>query len=452
METVLSTEEVILITVDSPLQYPETAWESLANRLRARTGSHVLWVNPEWNPSQSQRIWDEVWEACGQRNCKRLVWIPIGREANGWEMVRDGVVWERMDARQHSDRIPLQLYVAAPMDARDWCEFLISSVTTPPNASWLFWTEPPGPIDPIGEDQPREENQRARQRRTEVVELVWEFRRRGLDADFAFRSANGSVHPVAKSTPRVELIWNSPADIARVETQGPESKDTESQWIQRERDVTYRIPLEQSLPLEGIDSILLGKWLGALQFGKCAWTEDGLDRNRDRERLEHRIRESLPPEYARSSEPVSPRSMGSATLPSEEFGEVPWGEIWTSFCDLALAGGPPHRGTLLEAVDRSEIESDPDRYQGVVRELCRGIPLASGLPAFESTAKGWVGVVCDDESMASWLLRAIVAENVTVRREGRNLFVPAGPRFTVKKEIKNVITSLAKTVRYWRSR
>lgn len=447
METVSSTDEAILITIDSPLRYPDSAWESLATRLRSRTGSHVFWVNSQWNPNRSKRVWDELWKACSQENCKRLVWIPIGRTSRGWEMVRDGVVWHRLDARQYPERSPLELFLAAPMDARDWCEFLISSVRTPPNANWLFLTEPPGPIDPIREDEPREENQSERQRRTEVVELVWEFRRRGLDADFAFRSPKSSAHPVVIKAPCIELTWNGSTSI-----EVGEELDMESQWIHRDRDVTYRIPMEQSHPLDGLDSILLGKWLGALQFGRCAWTEDGLDRNRDWERLEHRIRETLPPEYARNREPVSPRSMGSAKLPSEEFGEVPWGEIWTSFCDLALAGGPPHRGTLLEAVDRSEIDSDPDRYRDVVYELCRGITLASGLPAFESTAPGWVGVVCDDEAMAAWLLRAIIAENVTVRREGKNLFVPAGPRFTVKKEIKNVITALAKTVRYWRSR
>ena len=56
---------------------------------------------------------------------------------------------------------------------------------------------------------------------------------------------------------------------------------------------------------------------------------------------------------------------------------------------------------------------------------------------------------CDDENMALWLLRAIVVENVCVRREGTRLFLPVGPAFQLEKEIKNVITVLAKTYHYW---
>ena len=51
--------------------------------------------------------------------------------------------------------------------------------------------------------------------------------------------------------------------------------------------------------------------------------------------------------------------------------------------------------------------------------------------------------------MAVWLLRAIVVENVSVRREGATLFLPAGPGYRVEKEIKNVITAVAKTHHYW---
>jgi sirohydrochlorin cobaltochelatase len=51
--------------------------------------------------------------------------------------------------------------------------------------------------------------------------------------------------------------------------------------------------------------------------------------------------------------------------------------------------------------------------------------------------------------MALWLLRAIVVENVSVRREGTVLFLPAGPAFRLNQEIKNVITVAAKTYHYW---
>ena len=47
------------------------------------------------------------------------------------------------------------------------------------------------------------------------------------------------------------------------------------------------------------------------------------------------------------------------------------------------------------------------------------------------------------------LLRAIVVENVTVRREETALWFPAGPHFRLEREIKNAITIIAKTNHYW---
>jgi len=143
--------------------------------------------------------------------------------------------------------------------------------------------------------------------------------------------------------------------------------------------------------------------------------------------------------------------MGSAKLRYDENGLIPWDEIWTSFCDLAMAGGPPHRGKLLEPVSLESIAADWSQYEAVVRELRRGIALASGLATTESPYTGWVAVICDDERMAAWMMRAILVENVIVRREANILFMPAGPAFRVEKEIKNVITSIAKTVHYWRA-
>jgi sirohydrochlorin cobaltochelatase len=48
-----------------------------------------------------------------------------------------------------------------------------------------------------------------------------------------------------------------------------------------------------------------------------------------------------------------------------------------------------------------------------------------------------------------WLLRAIVVENVSVRRENNVLYLPAAPHFQLGGEIKNVITVVAKTHHYW---
>jgi hypothetical protein len=56
---------------------------------------------------------------------------------------------------------------------------------------------------------------------------------------------------------------------------------------------------------------------------------------------------------------------------------------------------------------------------------------------------------CTTGGMAGWLVRAIVMENILARHEGRILYLPAGPNFRVGKEIKNVITAVAKTCHYW---
>jgi sirohydrochlorin cobaltochelatase len=40
-------------------------------------------------------------------------------------------------------------------------------------------------------------------------------------------------------------------------------------------------------------------------------------------------------------------------------------------------------------------------------------------------------------------------ENVSVRREGPVLYLPAAPSYRLDKEIKNVITVVAKTYHYW---
>src|SRR5262249_51072933 len=74
--------------------------------------------------------------------------------------------------------------------------------------------------------------------------------------------------------------------------------------------------------------------------------------------------------------------------------------------------------------------------------MITGLAIVGGPP-------GWIGVRCESEAMALWLLRAIVVENVMARREGAVLYLPAGPAFAVEGEIRNVVTALAKTHHYW---
>ena len=93
--------------------------------------------------------------------------------------------------------------------------------------------------------------------------------------------------------------------------------------------------------------------------------------------------------------------------------------------------------------------ADGTRYAEVVRELERGIRMVTGLEVVADGPPGWVGIVCASQEMAIWLMRAIVVENVLARREGTILYLPAGPRFTLSGEIKNVVTVVAKTHHYW---
>jgi hypothetical protein len=178
----------------------------------------------------------------------------------------------------------------------------------------------------------------------------------------------------------------------------------------------------------------------------------GLLRRRDSGAAERAICETLPdflPPRYRNGKVVSAAPMGAASLCYTDDGQVAWNEIWTDFCDLALAGGPPHRGTLLEPVAPDQAKASQEAYERVVAEIERGFQLVTGLPTVRSESLGWVGLQCDDEEMALWMLRAIVVENVCVRREGNVLYLPAGPDFSLENEIRNVITVVAKTHHYW---
>ena len=169
----------------------------------------------------------------------------------------------------------------------------------------------------------------------------------------------------------------------------------------------------------------------------------------EREVLEARIKALLPELYQDSYETLQPVPMRSAGLKYARDGRVAWDEMWGSFCDLAMAGGPPHKGTLLGPGREADIDADFERYDEAAEEICRGIRLVTGLRAYVSPTPGWVRVACPGDAMADWLLRAITTENVAARRQGSMLDLPAAPQFRLEKEIKNVITVTAKTCHYW---
>src|SRR6187401_2598776 len=163
-----------------------------------------------------------------------------------------------------------------------------------------------------------------------------------------------------------------------------------------------------------------------------------LDDRRTLDALEVRLRVLLPEEYQDSYEDVEPKSMGSAGLKYGFDGKVAWDEMWGSFCDLAMAGGPPHKGTLLEPASRAVVSAQANRYGKVLGEVRRGIMLVTGLHVRESPTPGWIRVTCFSRAMAGWLLRAIVMENVAARATSRALDLPLGPDYRLEKEMKNV--------------
>ena len=167
------------------------------------------------------------------------------------------------------------------------------------------------------------------------------------------------------------------------------------------------------------------------------------------ELLDTRLKTLLPAEYQETYEQLEPKPMRSAGLKYDADGQVAWDQIWGSFCDLAMAGGPPHKGQLLEPGTQADIDAAFDRYDEVAEEICRGIKMVTGLRAYVAPDPGWICVACHGDAMAGWLVRAIAMENVAVRRRGAILELPVSPHFRLEKEIKNVITVIAKTCHYW---
>src|SRR5947209_1686406 len=212
-------------------------------------------------------------------------------------------------------------------------------------------------------------------------------------------------------------------------------------WVHPSREVTIAGGSVAEVDLRDISDIYIS--LGRHGHGYGQWEPDMCATGPG-----DATRDLLPPRY-RDGRTVSAAPMGSAPMRYADNGQVAWNEMWTDFCDLALAGGPSHRDSLLEPVPPDEVKADCKAYECVVEEIERGFVLVTGLPTVRSESLGWVGLQCEGEEMALGLLRAIVVENVCVRREGSMLFLPAGPAFRLEKEIKNVVTVVAKTYHYW---
>jgi len=152
-------------------------------------------------------------------------------------------------------------------------------------------------------------------------------------------------------------------------------------------------------------------------------------------------------EYTPAARPDAAAPMAAAPFLWKEDGRPDWASMWTSFCELALYGGPPHRGpeSALRAPNGT-TRSDDD----MLAEMRRGIWETTGLYA-EPAAPGWLAITCDSPTMAAWLCAAIILENVDARVEDDRLLLPAGPGYTLKDEVKSIITVVAKTHHYWQA-
>ena len=153
-------------------------------------------------------------------------------------------------------------------------------------------------------------------------------------------------------------------------------------------------------------------------------------------------------EYAPSArvDPASP--MTSAPFLWRPDGRPDWGSMWTTFCELALYGGPPQRGpeSPLRAAPRGAVESDGE----MLGEMRRGIWETTGLFA-ETAEPGWLAVTCDSPTMAAWMCAAIILENVGARVDDDRLLLPARSDYQLKDEVKSIITVVAKTHHYWQA-
>lgn len=151
----------------------------------------------------------------------------------------------------------------------------------------------------------------------------------------------------------------------------------------------------------------------------------------------------VPPRPAPSAAP-----MGSAPFVWRADGRPDWGAMWTTFCDLALHGGPPHRGE--DAALRASADAGAGLDPALMAELRRGIWETTGLYA-EPGPPGWLAVTCASRTMAAWLAAVIILENVDARADEERVLVPVGPDYQLADQVKSLVTVVAKTAHYWQA-
>lgn len=176
---------------------------------------------------------------------------------------------------------------------------------------------------------------------------------------------------------------------------------------------------------------------------------ESLDRARDG--IDRRFSPIVPirPSPAVSRTPAP--AMGPAPFVYDPTGRPHWVGMWESFCELALFGGPPHRGpdSALRVNESTPRRGRPRRgVFDAVAEIRRGIEETTGLPTAPAEP-GWLAVTCESTRMAAWLCATIILENVDARADGTTLLIPASEAYRLEDEVKSVITVVAKTHHYW---
>lgn len=148
---------------------------------------------------------------------------------------------------------------------------------------------------------------------------------------------------------------------------------------------------------------------------------------------------------------VQVEGMAAADFLLDAEGRPDWGAMWESFCELAYFGGPAHRGPdsairALREIPRAASDADFDP----VAETRRGIYLTTGLFSEPADEPGWLAITCRSVQQAAWICACIILENVDARvdLEGR-LLVPMAPDFTLKDQVKSLVTVVAKVHHYW---
>jgi len=449
---------VAILTMQSPVALDDDEqWHRIAESFATRLQHPVLLLRSSPSEDFSQSF-QRVVASCMDQGFRRFVVMPLGLEPFDYEELYSIIVWLRSEKRS------VQLHIARCWSLQDIADAfgpgIQEAARTEAKSSVLLLAH----------------NHSDAKVGLELSSLAFYFQQfdEAMDVHYAF--LNGKNPSLTKVLQRMDssgvqsvvlLTWRMDAEQSAVAVyefgalHGLEltSEPYEFAWqwnrLSKESPQGLRL-LERS----GWIHIAIGIYLDALsaRSNERYFAIDSTSTAKSESKiakvlaeLDQKVDSMLPTEYRGKLEEVRSQSMGSASIDSDNFGTVAWDEIWTSFCDLAMAGGPPHRGRLLEAVTSEQAQQNIVAYESVVQEIRRGIEMVTGLSTMRASTLGWVGVRCDDEAMAVWLMRAIIVENVMVRREGALLFLPAGPDFRVRKEIKNVITSVAKTVHYWRA-